>query len=415
MHVMCVTVRRKKLKSCVCVIVILLIFRLIARYVLSKNIRELADLGKCPACYGVDLCPIVLGDGIKLINFDSLASVINIIGYKNVWFGTYKNAKIVVKKLGSDWELEQLDNKLCGNEGRNCNVTSSVSHVTNLSVIENYMKGLTSREGSVNDVLSGDFYVCPTTSGVNRLLQHVKLRNEAIDTKTFLQNVWTIMHINPEPLILQILPKEDGWPVPFYYGACGRLIIEEYAGETLTTYYTKPWLERAKLAQKLLVAAKKLTNDHPGFRFYLTDVSPDNIAVDASGSVYFIDLEDVIIVDRNIPDHEKPVSWTSQHVSELYECASCFTFSRSEICNHHISDHNLYAVCQHLLSPKAVPGIMPGGLLHSTPHLVLENYPDLPLILTQCGESAAPFGRFKAANQLLHLLANITETHKTIN
>lgn len=397
-----------------CVIVILLSVRLIVRYLFSTNIRELAELEKCPACYGVTFCHIALGNSVKLAQFDNLASVINTIGYKNVWYGTYKNAKIVIKKLGSDWELKDLDDELCENEGQNCNVSKSVSHVTNLSVIENYLKSLGSREESVKDGLSHNFFVCPTTSGLSRLLHPIKLRNEAIDSKTFLQNVWTVMHINPEPLLLQILSKEDGWPVPSYYGSCGRTIIEEYAGEPLTTYYSKPWLERAKLAQKLIIAAKKFTNDHPGFRFYLTDVSPDNIAVDANGSVYFIDLENVIIVDRNIPEHEKPISWMSQHVSEQYECKSCFTFSRSEICNHHISDHNLYAVCQHLLSPKAVPGIMPGGLLHSIPHQVLENYPRLPRILTECGESSVPFGRFKAADQLLYLLANITETHGSL-
>ena len=34
------------------------------------------------------------------------------------------------------------------------------------------------------------------------------------------------------------------------------------------------------------------------FAYYLTDVSPDNIAVDPNNRIKFIDLENIIIVDK---------------------------------------------------------------------------------------------------------------------
>jgi len=78
--------------------------------------------------------------------------------------------------------------------------------------------------------------------------------------------------------------------------------VEEYAGEMLTSYHNAPWLQRAYFAYQLLIAAHNFTDSHPYFGFYITDVSPDNIAVDAQGRLRFVDLENVVVLDRNVPD-----------------------------------------------------------------------------------------------------------------
>jgi hypothetical protein len=100
----------------------------------------------------------------------------------------------------------------------------------------------------------------------------------------------------------QVLQEQDGWPVAKYVGACGRVVVEEYAGEMLTSYHHAPWLQRVHLSHQLLIAAHNFTDSHPLFGFYLTDISADNIAVDAQGKLKFVDLENVIVVDRNVPD-----------------------------------------------------------------------------------------------------------------
>jgi hypothetical protein len=99
-----------------------------------------------------------------------------------------------------------------------------------------------------------------------------------------------------------VLREQDGWPVAKYMGACGRVVVEEYAGEILTSYHNAPWIQRAHLAHQLLIAAHNFTDSHPLFGFYLTDISADNIAVDSQGKLRFVDLENVIVVDRNVPD-----------------------------------------------------------------------------------------------------------------
>lgn len=109
--------------------------------------------------------------------------------------------------------------------------------------------------------------------------------------------VWIRSHL------FQILSAEDGWPVPKYFGACGRIVIEEYVGLPLSHYYDKPWIQRAKVVSSLLNAAYMFTFEDKQFGFYLTDVSVDNIAVDYENVAKFIDLENIIVVDKNI-SHE---------------------------------------------------------------------------------------------------------------
>lgn len=99
----------------------------------------------------------------------------------------------------------------------------------------------------------------------------------------------------------QILSAENGWPVPRYFGACGRVVIEEYIGSPLSDYYDKSWIQRARIASSLLNAAHMFTFKNEKFGFYLTDVSADNIAVDYKNIAKFIDLENIIVVDKNIP------------------------------------------------------------------------------------------------------------------
>jgi len=88
--------------------------------------------------------------------------------------------------------------------------------------------------------------------------------------------------------------------VPKYFGACGRIIIEEYIGLPLSDYYDKSWIQRAKIASSLLNAAHMFTFKNEKFGFYATDVSADNIAVDYNNVAKFIDLENIIVVDKNI-------------------------------------------------------------------------------------------------------------------
>lgn len=84
-------------------------------------------------------------------------------------------------------------------------------------------------------------------------------------------------------------------------------------------------------------------------RIYLTDLTGDNVAVDERTlNVAFVDLDHVVIVDSNA----RPVStkWDTTHAHDKIECNGCFAYVPADLCAHHLSDLNVFAVCQVKLS-----------------------------------------------------------------
>lgn len=87
----------------------------------------------------------------------------------------------------------------------------------------------------------------------------------------------------------------------------------------------------------------------PSHRIYLTDLTPDNIVVDAHTlRTTFVDLDNSLIVDSKqfeasaLPQPD----WHRIHRHEQIECNGCFAYVPEEICSHQLSDLNLFAVCQ---------------------------------------------------------------------
>jgi hypothetical protein len=62
---------------------------------------------------------------------------------------------------------------------------------------------------------------------------------------------------------------------------------------------------------------------------------------------------------------------------------------------------------QHLLGPLAAPDMIPGGLLHDTPPA----YAHILKLVQECSEPMDPSGRFRAAQELTRLLAEVLQKH----
>ncbi|CAH2057095.1 unnamed protein product, partial [Iphiclides podalirius] len=118
-----------------------------------------------------------------------------------------------------------------------------------------------------------------------------------------------MLSINPEPIILQIIPKSQGWPVPAYAGVCGRLEVVAYEGEPISSLLHKEWHRKLKYAKKILDAAMDFTFKHDRFRFYLMDWSLDNIVANENDDIYFVDLEDIIVLDKHISPRKDLADW----------------------------------------------------------------------------------------------------------
>lgn len=93
--------------------------------------------------------------------------------------------------------------------------------------------------------------------------------------------------------------------MPKYLGSCHNIVLEGYKGDSLINYYSYSWEERAFLGVQLLQLAKIFTFRHSNYLFYFTDLSPDNLVVDDNGKISLIDLDNVIIKNRNSNENGK--------------------------------------------------------------------------------------------------------------
>jgi serine/threonine protein kinase len=229
----------------------------------QRPVSTLCDSRKCPFCYGTDLCRDVEDERISL-RYRSFSDLFyNLFSVKNLYFGEYDGVRVVLKKLGHQDELDRIER------------TTAVSEDIVLR--------------SMDSVGVNSLKTCNREVGVS-FLTSARRRFD-------LEQIWTILQVNPEPLMLHIL-ENGSWPVPHLYGACGFVIAEQYCGLSLDHFESSPWHERAFLALQLLEAAVAFTHKHNDFRVYLTDISPDNIAVDDDFNLYFIDLENVILKQK---------------------------------------------------------------------------------------------------------------------
>ncbi|XP_014484464.1 PREDICTED: deleted in autism protein 1 homolog isoform X1 [Dinoponera quadriceps] len=332
---------------------------------LYPSVTQLAEIHKCPVCYGVSACH----DIHKVIfSWHDVSTIfLHLLGVKNVFFGTYNQNKVVLKKLAHSSELEAFDVFFCDKLHLKypCSNVSKKKLNRHAANFDNLIKETITSDFFKDD--SSRLRLCPSTQHIDDLFHNIYLNYKYTDSTEYLIHLWMLLSINPEPLILQILSVENGWPVPKYFGACGRIIIEEYVGLPLTDYYNKPWVQRARIASSLLGAAHMFTFKNQNFGFYLTDVSADNIAVDHEDVAKFIDLENIIIVDKNIPPKKRSKDWHELQENRLHlDFPNYFAFSSKDICNRHLSDHNYYAICQLLLG-VGNENPFPGGFLHDIP------------------------------------------------
>ncbi|XP_045201226.2 divergent protein kinase domain 2A-like [Mercenaria mercenaria] len=378
----------------------------------------LVEINKCPVCYGESLCQTLLRNQIKLSN---LAKVrfLDIFGSNSdrMYHATLNspnrgNTEIVLKKLGKNHDLSDLDALICSKAkmADDCDVSSAISKLSFVKQSGQDAKFAKYLQGS-----SKMFY-CPSTRLVSELFNKYKERS-ATDEVTLRDRVkiWSTAIINQEPLLLQMFPAADGWPFPEYVGACGRYVAVGNGGKQLSAFYNANWSLRADIAYQLMKIAEMLTNNKADFALYLTDVIDDNFAVDADGNVTVIDLEDVLVVDKLAVKSAKPKGWEDVHESVYAECPgktfkSCHSFSEVHLCSHVTSDHNYYAICRYILTPhhgslKKDPA-QADGLLHDIPKNIDEDW-DLEYLLNECVSPKRQRGRIQVVHKIIEALDHI--------
>ena len=129
-----------------------------------------------------------------------------------------------------------------------------------------------------------DFLGCTSSQTLlDYIIKRAKFHPLSNGQSMLLENILSILIINPEPLVLTTFSAEEGWPVPKFYGSCGRLAVMEDVGKPLSSVVDEPFPKRARMALQVLKIAKQFTRNDPNLALYLTDWSMDNFAVDNTG------------------------------------------------------------------------------------------------------------------------------------
>ncbi|XP_018574247.1 deleted in autism protein 1 homolog isoform X2 [Anoplophora glabripennis] len=295
-------------------------------YKLCPSVLQLCEVDTCPICFGTDLCNEIGQNKIVLQYNTFSAFMYNIFSVKNVYFARFYNMTVVLKKLAHNNEFQKLKELK----------RKDFNELINFLVSD-----------------SGDkhFVLCDKNTA-NSFLRIFSYKSS--------ENLETLLHINIEPLLLEIFSSQHGWCVPKLYGYCGRLVVVQNAGQPLSEIESFNWFDRSYVAYQILQSVNNFTKNHDIFRIYLTDISPDNIAVNQDLQITFIDLENAIL--------KKKVAGGEIHYTEHFD-EDLYMYSEKQICESSMSDHNIYSTCRLLLSKKAPWPMMKNGLLHNPPDI----------------------------------------------
>lgn len=141
---------------------------------------------------------------------------------------------------------------------------------------------------------------------------------------------------------------------------------------------------------------------HFRFRFYFMDWSLDNIVANEKDEITFVDLEDVIVLDKHISPKKDLLNWYQRYSREVFQQG--FSFSIENMCKHHLSDHNIWAAC-YVLAGEENP------LLYPIPKEVNASRPHFDRLLSEClnGED-----RFRTITKLQHVIADMLQDEKIV-
>ncbi|XP_037812126.1 uncharacterized protein LOC119603914 [Lucilia sericata] len=216
--------------------------------------------------------------------------------------------------------------------------------------------------------------------------------------------IWHYLINNIQPLLMPLLEQQN-FPVPKTYKVCGFTLYQQYAGQDLYHYFQMEFPLKLEISKQLLQAALKFSYGFKNYRFYITDLTADNMVYDTiKNKLYFIDLDTLFIVDSSKAKYKSSI-----HKHEYIECPGCFAYSADDIASYNISDINVYSACQFLREDLFRDHTK--GFLYPIPPEVNEAYPKLWQLLNKCVDcpGSVCWERFTVAKDLMAVIEQILE------
>ena len=132
------------------------------------------------------------------------------------------------------------------------------------------------------------------------------------------------------------------------------------------------------------------------------DWSLDNIVANEKDEITFVDLEDIVMLDKHISPKKDLPDWYKRYTREVV--GPGFTFSIDNMCRHHLSDHNLWAACYVLAADE-------NPLLYPIPKEVNSVRPHFERLLTACLNGG---DRFRTVSKLQHVIDEMLTDEKIV-
>lgn len=166
-----------------CLIFVFLAFSIKTRLSFRANLILNFQTDKCPFCLGQSFCDSIndLRIEITLVDF-----VVGLLNHKYVFYGRSGNRSVVIKRLVRKEEISVLESE----------IISISNDFTRLSNADFYDRSLQLLNHSFNDA-SYKLRLCPTLENAHKLLDPLLRKGNFI-------HIWTTLHLNPEPLMLQV-------------------------------------------------------------------------------------------------------------------------------------------------------------------------------------------------------------------
>ncbi|XP_052861828.1 uncharacterized protein LOC128268686 [Anopheles cruzii] len=315
----------------------------------------------CPECFTDTSVCRGIGDIFKPQDGSWSSRINSLFAAHSTTLGTLgkTNTLAVMKRLNRRETIEQLSREFCATDANTYSV--SATHRCAWSRSGTLKAASAFVTDSILDKrrVEGCIFCPPNT-------KHLSLQRFLSMIEPTATELWKLLVVraNAEPLILKLLSQQQrSFPVPTLLHSFGFSIIESFDGEPLNNFYDHQPSVRMMIARELIKAAFRFTEGAAGFRFYLTDLSPDNVAIKLTEdsktvSVSLVDLDNIIVLD-SLADG---FSSNRHHVHGKIECDGCFAYVQDDVCGHRSSDLNYFAVCQ--LLHENLNGNAEVGLLH---------------------------------------------------
>ncbi|XP_010626672.1 divergent protein kinase domain 2B isoform X2 [Fukomys damarensis] len=267
--------------------------------------RTFLGLDKCNACIGTSICKKFFKEEIRFDN--SLASHLELPSeYLPSYPANYSDDSktwrtVEISRLISRYQNEVSDMRICASIS--APKTCSIERV--LRKTERFQKWLRAKRLTPDLVqgLPSPLLRCPT----QRLLDRVVRRYaEVADAGSIFMDHFTdrdklrllyTLAINTHPIVLQIFPGAEGWPLPKYLGSCGRLLIST-STRPLQEFFGAPPDQAADIAYQLLGVLESLRSNDLNYFFYFTHVDAGMFGIFNNGHLLIRDASALGVIDK---------------------------------------------------------------------------------------------------------------------